>query len=101
MAPPVPEGTIAAFAMTEPLYEFMVETLGCARPVGQVIKIPSCGACGTAVKLNEYAPAPLGTPQELCGAEKDRCDPGTMVGAPSPVGYVLSRVSATRQGDTG
>jgi hypothetical protein len=32
IAPPVPAGTIAAFATTEPSHEFRVETVGCGDP---------------------------------------------------------------------
>jgi len=53
IAPFVPAGTMAAFATTEPVYEFIVEALGRAWPVSQVMKIPSFGSRGTAVKLSE------------------------------------------------
>jgi hypothetical protein len=53
IAPFAPAGTIAAFDTTDPLYEFIVDTFGCGIPVGQVVNIPNCGACGIAVKLSE------------------------------------------------
>ena len=50
--PVVPDGTIAAFAVTWPVIAFKVETTGLAEPVGQVVIYPRVPR-GTAVKFSE------------------------------------------------
>jgi hypothetical protein len=52
IAPPVPAGTIAAFAVIVPVSAFSVDTNGCVCPAGQTLKYPS-GPCGIAVKFSE------------------------------------------------
>ena len=50
--PPDPAGTMAALAAMVPVGSFSVETSGCGRPVGQVVRNPNVPE-GTAVKLSE------------------------------------------------
>src|SRR5437764_499757 len=54
IAPPVPAGTIAAFAVIAPSSELRVDTTGCDWPAGQTERKPSV-PIGTTVKLSEYA----------------------------------------------
>src|SRR5690349_21274592 len=82
---PAPAGTMAAFATTLPVYEFIVDTFGIATPVGQVMKMPSCGVCGTAVKFSDYAWASGGTPQLLEGTGNERCEFARKEGGPKGV----------------
>ena len=58
-APPVPAGTMAAFALTAPVGAFSVETNGCVCPAGHVVRYDN-GPEGTAVMFNEYAWAAMG-----------------------------------------
>jgi hypothetical protein len=51
-APPVPAGTMAAFAFTRPSREFSVETRGRACPVGHMEMYPKA-PLGTTVTLRE------------------------------------------------
>src|SRR5215813_13295979 len=92
--PPLPAGTIAAFATTFP-GEFNVETTGCDTPVGQIVKNPSTPD-GTTVMLNEYACAMDGTGQRELGdcMAKVRVALPLRIGGPKPDGYVASLVSA-------
>jgi len=55
MPPPVPAGTMAAFARIEPAPKFSVETTGFGAPVGQTVRYPPGGVVGgeTTVKFNE------------------------------------------------
>ena len=50
--PLLPAATVAALAMTDPSYEFNVETRGWFNPVGQIDKYAS-GPCGMTVRFNE------------------------------------------------
>src|SRR6185312_2823686 len=50
IAPFVPAGTIAAFAVVTPVGAFNVETGGCACPAGHAATKPRA-PCGTAVKF--------------------------------------------------
>src|SRR5262245_23753473 len=96
--PPLPAGTMAAFATTFP-GEFNVETNGCETPVGQIVKKPN-GPDGTTVMLNEYACAMDGRGQgELAECMVNvRVVLPPRVGGPNPAGNVASRVSVIRQG---
>jgi hypothetical protein len=71
IAPPVPAGTIAAFAVTVPVRAFSVETRGCACPTGHTLRYPS-EPWGIAVKFSEYACALGGMPQELDSTGNER-----------------------------
>ena len=61
-APPVPEGTSAAFATMVPSESFRVDTPGCSPPVFHSDKKPK-PAGGTTVAFNEYALEVAGAPQ--------------------------------------
>src|SRR4051812_31397732 len=97
MPPAAPAGTITAIASMAPYGILIVDTNGCAIPVGHVLRNPS-GPVGAAVKFNEYARALPGIPQaERMG--KVRLTRPASAGPPSdPAGR---RVSAIRHGVTG
>lgn len=59
ISPLVPEGTIAAFAVTAPVVAFKVDTSGIVCPAGHVARNPRL-PFGTDVKLSEYAFAVAG-----------------------------------------
>ena len=69
--PPIPAGTIAAFATTVPLQSFSVDTIGSGCPAGQTVTHPNA-AGGSAVMFSEYACAATGTLHVLCGNGIDR-----------------------------
>src|ERR1051325_5252206 len=98
IAPFVPAGTIAAFALMRPSAELRVETEGCDCPAGHAERKPSV-PMGTTVRLSEYARAVAGMPQALAGILKSRL---TAVGkAGPPNGPLALPVSAMRHGATG
>src|SRR5579864_5724010 len=95
-APPVPAGTMTAFARTVPVGSFSEATRGRVCPSGQAVMNPNVGPFGTAAKFSEYACALAGTPHELARIGNDRVPSPTRLGPPNgPVGL---RVSATRHG---
>jgi hypothetical protein len=98
ISPFVPEGTMAAFAVTAPVGAFKVETKGWDCPAGHVVRKPS-GPFGTEVKLREYAFAAAGM---LHGLERTG---NVLLALPTkdgpPKEPVVSRVSTRRQGATG
>src|SRR5579884_526448 len=97
----VPAGTIAAFAMMLPSFEFSVDTFGYGSPVGHVDRYGSA-ACGTAVIFKEYAEAVLGMLQALDWIGKSRVLPDVNDGGPkAPWNGCDARVSATRHGVIG
>src|ERR1035438_2686785 len=98
MAPLVPEGTIAALAVTAPVVAFKLEPSGCSCPVGHPVRYPRVGR-GTAVKFSESPCALLGMLQELESTGKKRTCPPLRVGPPK--GPLGQRVSATRHGVSG
>src|ERR1700742_1900152 len=98
IAPAVPAGTMAAFAVTTPVGAFNVETTGCCWPVGYTVRYPS-GAAGIAVKFNEYAMAVAGMLQELDWIGKLRDCWLIREGPPRAPG--VPRVSTTRHGGRG
>src|SRR5436190_10302525 len=92
--PPIPAGTSAALARTEPSTEFRVETVGWFPPPHNERK-PS-GAGGTTVAFNENACAPAGTVQADDGTAKLRDWAAPITGPPKAPAN--PRVSAMRQG---
>src|SRR5262245_30450232 len=98
MDPPVPAGTIAAFARAVPVRSFRVETSGCAIPVGHVVR-KLRAPVGTTVMLSEYAAAVCGIPHELDSTGTWRETPPVSIGPPS--GPFGPRVSITRHGVNG
>src|ERR1700690_531174 len=98
IAPPVPAGTMAAFATTLPSNEFNVETSGRAEPAGHAERNDSAPS-GTAVTFIEYASAVAGMLHPLAGIWKERVDAAPISGPPN--GPFVPRVSAIRHGVTG
>lgn len=98
ISPFVPDGTIAAFAVTTPVGELRVETRGCGCPAGHVVRKPS-DPLGTEVKFSEYACAAAETLQVLERMGKVRVALPTIEGPPS--GPAAFRVSTRRQGVKG
>src|SRR5215467_5572244 len=96
--PPVPAGTIAAFATTVPVGSLSVDTNGCAEPVGHVVRKLRV-VVGTAVMLSEYAAAVAGNPHVLDNTGTALVELAARIGPPS--GLVGLRVSITRHGVTG
>src|SRR5258707_13655534 len=98
ISPFVPDGTIAAFAVTAPVVAFKVDTSGMGCPAGQVLRKPRL-PLGTDVKLMEYAFAVAGMPQGL-----ERMGNG-LVTLPTrdwpPSTPPMLRVSTRRNGTTG
>src|SRR5437870_11013623 len=92
-APPVPAGTIKAFAVIRPSRALSVEAFGCATPVGHTVSQPN-GRDGTTVAFIEYPWAVAGTLHALPGTGKLRVLPPVMIG-PSTVPFALC-VSTTR-----
>src|SRR5580698_10680376 len=98
ISPPIPVGTIAAFAVAVPVEELSVETTGCACPAGHTVRNPRL-LCGTAVMLSEYAWTVDGTPHVLDSRGNARPTPPVREGAPN--GPAAVRVSAIRHGVSG
>jgi hypothetical protein len=98
ISPLVPDGTIAAFAVTAPVVAFKVDTSGMGCPAGQVLRKPRL-PLGTEVKLREYAFAVAGMPHGL-----ERMG-NVLVAFPirdgPPSAPAALRVSTRRQGATG
>src|SRR5215813_7829053 len=96
--PPVPAGTIAAFATIVPVGSLSVETNGCGSPVGHVVRKPRAPV-GTTVMLSEYAAAVPRIPHVLDNTPTVLVELAARIGPPSgPFGL---RVSMIRHGVTG
>src|ERR1700678_2402662 len=95
MSPPVPAGTMAAFATTVPVGAFRVDEPGCGLPAVHADKNPNAPD-GTTVMFNAYACAFAGTLQALCWIGKSRATVAASDGAPNAP--EPERVSAMRHG---